>query len=198
MRSLVFIMPSNQGRGAVARQKIIETADLLFYQQGYHATSFTDIAESAGIPRGNFYYYFKSKEEILDHVIEERIRRFNALLAQWSKSLATPKQRFDALFQMLDNEADHVAKYGCPMGTLSAEMAKTSPHLKKLNSKHFVVLKDWLVEQFTDMGLPDDADYLALSMLSRLQGISMIASVFGDACFFRAELKQLNSWIESL
>ncbi|HSX63230.1 MAG TPA: helix-turn-helix domain-containing protein, partial [Pseudoxanthomonas sp.] len=48
------------------RDHIVEAADQLFYQQGYERTSFSDIAEAVQISRGNFYYHFKSKDEILD------------------------------------------------------------------------------------------------------------------------------------
>ncbi|MDH5192012.1 MAG: TetR/AcrR family transcriptional regulator, partial [Gammaproteobacteria bacterium] len=59
---------SNEAMGAKGeanRQHIVDVADNLFYQKGYNQTSFTDIAEASEIPRGNFYYYFKTKDEIL-------------------------------------------------------------------------------------------------------------------------------------
>lgn len=50
------------------REQIVESADRLFYQQGYENTSFADIAQAVHISRGNFYYHFKSKDQILDAV----------------------------------------------------------------------------------------------------------------------------------
>ena len=52
-------------KGENNRARIIEAADELFYKRGYNQTSFSDIADITGIPRGNFYYYFKTKEGIL-------------------------------------------------------------------------------------------------------------------------------------
>ena len=46
-------------KGENNRTRIIEAADQLFYKHGYNQTSFSDIADITGIPRGNFYYYFK-------------------------------------------------------------------------------------------------------------------------------------------
>ena len=46
------------------RDQIVEAADRLFYRQGYEHTSFADIADAVQISRGNFYYHFKSKDEI--------------------------------------------------------------------------------------------------------------------------------------
>ena len=55
------------------RANIIDAADQLFYRQGYEHTSFADIADVVQISRGNFYYHFKSKDEILDAVINLRL-----------------------------------------------------------------------------------------------------------------------------
>ena len=70
MESEVLIVDS---RGAENRQRIVDAARDLFYEKGYIATSFTDIARAADIPRGNFYYYFKTKDEILIDVIKSRL-----------------------------------------------------------------------------------------------------------------------------
>ena len=57
------------------RQRIIEAANRLFYHRGYNQTSFSDVVEAAGVPRGNIYYYFKTKDEILEAAIDHRIER---------------------------------------------------------------------------------------------------------------------------
>ena len=73
-------LPTEQGEAV--RQKIVDSANQLFYHRGYNQTSFSDIAEAAGVPRGNFYYYFKSKDDILGAVVDGRIERVRAMLAQ--------------------------------------------------------------------------------------------------------------------
>lgn len=55
--------------GRVIRDHIVAAADPLFYRQGFEHTSFAAIADAVQISRGNFYYYFKSKDKILDAVI---------------------------------------------------------------------------------------------------------------------------------
>jgi AcrR family transcriptional regulator len=54
-----------------ARERLLESAKILFSQKGYYATSVEDIVESAGFSKGNFYYYFKSKEELFNSLVEE-------------------------------------------------------------------------------------------------------------------------------
>lgn len=65
------------------RDHIVEAADQLFYRQGFEHTSFSDIADAVQISRGNFYYHFKSKDEILDAVINVRLANTRKMLERW-------------------------------------------------------------------------------------------------------------------
>ena len=72
-------------KGDNNRTRIIEAADQLFYQRGYNQTSFSDIADITGIPRGNFYYYFKTKDEILAAVVDARVAQYQEALTDCDK-----------------------------------------------------------------------------------------------------------------
>ena len=52
------------------KKLIMETALELFAENGYHATSMSQVAQKAGISKGLAYNYFKSKQEILDTIIK--------------------------------------------------------------------------------------------------------------------------------
>jgi AcrR family transcriptional regulator len=56
---------------SVARERLLESAKILFSQRGYYATSVEDIVENAGFSKGTFYFYFKSKEELFKSLVEE-------------------------------------------------------------------------------------------------------------------------------
>lgn len=83
------------------RDLIVETADRLFYERGFDHTSFADIAGPVGISRGNFYYHFKSKDEILDAVIERRLANTAAMLATWTEGDDDPSARIRSFIDML-------------------------------------------------------------------------------------------------
>lgn len=51
------------------RNEILDTAEMLFYAKGYARTTVNDILQEIGIAKGTFYYYFKSKEEVMDAVV---------------------------------------------------------------------------------------------------------------------------------
>jgi len=56
---------------AERKKEIMDTAQALFYQNGYANTSVNFIIESIGISKGTFYHYFKSKEDLLDKIVDE-------------------------------------------------------------------------------------------------------------------------------
>ncbi|MDR1212296.1 MAG: TetR/AcrR family transcriptional regulator [Spirochaetaceae bacterium] len=55
------------------RKEILDAAEKLFAARGYEAATVNNILEAVKIAKGTFYYYFKSKEEVLDALIERRI-----------------------------------------------------------------------------------------------------------------------------
>jgi AcrR family transcriptional regulator len=55
------------------REEILDTAQALFGAKGYQQTSISDIVKTIGVAQGTFYYYFKSKEEVADAVIDRHI-----------------------------------------------------------------------------------------------------------------------------
>ena len=57
---IVLVLPQTRRKTVMStRELIVEKADTLFYEGGFEATSFADIAAAVGISRGNFYHHFK-------------------------------------------------------------------------------------------------------------------------------------------
>jgi len=83
------------------REQIVAAADGLFYRQGFAHTSFADIAEAVRISRGNFYYHFKTKDEILDAVIAQRLAGTRAMLARWEAESDDPADRIRSFIDTL-------------------------------------------------------------------------------------------------
>lgn len=54
----------------IRMNEILDAADKLFFSKGYNATTISDIAQKIGVAQGMLYYYFKSKEEVLERLLE--------------------------------------------------------------------------------------------------------------------------------
>lgn len=94
------------------RNEILDAANELFMKKGYDKTSTNEILEKVGIARGTLYYHFKSKEEIMDAIID----RFNDEIIRRAENIAHDRtipvlQRFIMVISAMkiDNgEGDHV------------------------------------------------------------------------------------------
>lgn len=89
------------------KQEILDAAEKLFGIKGFDNTSTGDILDAVGIARGTLYYHFKSKEEILDSVIERMTNR----LMQNAKEIVRNKElpvleRFTKAIMSLNVESE--------------------------------------------------------------------------------------------
>ncbi|MFI7429565.1 TetR/AcrR family transcriptional regulator [Micromonospora sp. NPDC049836] len=64
------------------RHRIQAVALELFTEQGYEKTSLREIAERLGVTKAALYYHFKSKDEIVNSLVEDRLRRMDELI-EW-------------------------------------------------------------------------------------------------------------------
>ena len=179
------------------RDQIIEAADQLFYRRGYEHTSFSDIADAVCISRGNFYYHFKSKDEILDAVIELRLANTRKMLEQWDIEGKQPEDRIRSFINILIMNRAKIKLYGCPVGTLCAELAKLDHPSQTDANKLFTLFRTWLRQQFTLLGRTEDADELAMHLLARSQGVATLANAFHDEKFIKHEVRKMFDWLAS-
>jgi TetR/AcrR family transcriptional regulator, transcriptional repressor for nem operon len=179
------------------RDHIIEVADQLFYQRGYECTSFADIAHAVKISRGNFYYHFKSKDEILDAVIGLRLANTRKMLERWESEGKTPADRIRSFIHILIANQAKIKLYGCPVGTLCSELAKLDHPSQPDANELFTLFRTWLCKQFVLLGRKTDADALAMHLLARSQGVATLASAFHDEKFIKQEVRQMCEWLKA-
>ena len=113
-------------RGAATRDQILNAATRLIHLQGYHSTSLDDVLSESGVGKGNFYYYFRSKEDlgyaIIDRVIEGfRERTLQPVFADTSGDPIAQIHAF--LDRILDTQRQRNCVGGCPLGNLALELS---------------------------------------------------------------------------
>jgi TetR/AcrR family transcriptional repressor of nem operon len=179
------------------REHIVEAADRLFYRQGYEHTSFSDIANVVKISRGNFYFHFKSKDEILDAVINRRLADTRKMLNTWEIEGKSPAARIKCFIHILIANRADIERYGCPVGTLCSELGKLNHTARPEANELFTLFRTWLRRQFVLLGREHNADALAMHLLARSQGVAMLASSFQDEDFIRQEVDQMCAWLDA-
>ncbi|WP_417821701.1 TetR/AcrR family transcriptional regulator [Terasakiella sp.] len=176
------------------KERIIEAADDLFYRNGFEHTSFHDIAAAVGLSRGNFYYHFKTKDDILDAVIDLRMVRTKSLLNQWQDEGQTPMERIGCFAHILIVNMAKIKLYGCPLGTLSNELAKLEHSHQSRAKQLFILFQDWLSQQFRALDCGEKSEEFALHILGRSQGAATLATVFQDEALIRKEVDMMLHW----
>ncbi|MGQ2902923.1 MAG: TetR/AcrR family transcriptional regulator [Neoaquamicrobium sediminum] len=177
------------------RDLIVDKADALFYEGGFEATSFADIAAAVGISRGNFYHHFKTKDDILSAVIAHRMARTRAMLDDWQADGESPRERIFSFIRILVANRAQIMAYGCPVGTLCSELAKLDHAAQGRAAEIFGLFRDWLTEQFRALGAGERCGALALQLLARSQGVAVMATAFRDEAFIRSEVAEMERWL---
>lgn len=179
------------------RSRLIQTAVTLAYENGFRKTSLADIAAKADVPLGNIFYYFKTKDEIGEAIVAQRLSEFQTLRASWDQA-GTPKDRLQAFVQMTCDNRKLLAKGGCPLGTFCSELQKEGGALAKKASRLFAASLEWLEAQFREIGKGSTSKGLALQLMSSLQGASLLANAFRNPEIVTVETTRLKEWIQNL
>ena len=182
-------------KGKQNRERIVAAADNLFYQKGFNQTSFAEVAEASGIPKGNFYYYFKAKDELLNAVIDMRLDIIRDLLSDCEINHQQPIDRLSRVADVLANEADNVLHYGCPMGSLNSELGKTQEDLQGHAAEMFNLFVDWCEREFVALGKGEESRFLAMHLIAMLQGAALLSNVYSDRDFLENEVVTIKTWL---
>src|SRR5437868_13545359 len=161
------------------RTRLIETAMKLAYRNGYRETSLADIAEAAHVPVGNVYYYFKTKEELGEAVVERRLAQFREFREEIDR-LSSPKERLFAFVESIQGKREQLARGGCPLGGLCSELQKEGGALAKKSAALFTEPIGWLQKQFRAAGHDNDSRELAMHLFSAFQGMAAVAHGAND------------------
>lgn len=180
------------------RERIVDAANRLFYENGFEPTSFAAIAQAVGISRGNFYHHFKTKDEILEAVIEARLESTREMLARWDDGSTGPLDRIHRFIEIVVTNRADIENYGCPVGTLTNELAKLGHPARPHAVAVFEVFRTWLREQFEALGCTDDADELAMQVLAFSQGAAALSSAFHDGDFVEREVARIKGRLADL
>lgn len=184
-------------RKAHNRSRLLQAAEKATYRFGFGNTSIAKIAEEARIPLGNVYYYFKTKDEISEAIIDLRVSRFRKLLQEFDQA-DSPKERLCRFVQIKIKNSEDLARFGCPVGTLCSELRKLGGPSADKSKVLFTEALVWMEGHFRAMGKGEESRGLAVHLLSGTQGVSLLAHAFHDPQMIVAEAERLQQWIRSL
>lgn len=179
------------------RAHLIEATNKLVQQQGFNPTTLADIAAESKVPLGNVYYYFKTKEELGQALIDYRTDGYRNQLSEWDK-LPEPRERILAPIRAVASRCELVAQSGCPVGSLCQELHKDGGPLADKSAAMFTMMLEWLEAQFRSLGQGKKSADHALHLVSVVQGASLLANAFNDPTLILRETARLTEWVNAL
>jgi AcrR family transcriptional regulator len=184
------------GARAGKRERLVAAACRVLHEQGVEQTTLADIAQAAGVPVGNVYYYFKTKDQLVEAALRSHGDNLRARLSALEEH-GTPQGRLKGLIGEWVEQRELTARYGCPFGTLACELDKRTNGLDHTAAEVLGILTGWAEQQFQSMGRADARD-LAIALIASYQGVSLLTNTFRDPELVVREAHRLERWIDSL
>ncbi len=180
------------------RDRLIDSAAMLFHHNGLTSTSLADIAKHADIPIGNVYYYFKTKEELALAAISKRKEQFSAAYALLEEHIADPRQRLIEATYYFEKVRDEYTRFGCPIGKIISDADSEKDNVVQTASQVFEDFVTWAERQFRQLGQGSDSRRYAISLMAGIQGATVMAKSMRQPQIISDEVARLVQWMENL
>jgi TetR/AcrR family transcriptional repressor of nem operon len=173
------------------KQRLLDTAEKLFYARSYEDVGVQEICQEAGVKKGSFYHFFPSKRDLTLAILDASWNRFReTLLAQVFARDIPPLKRIERL---LDSQYQHHKAVkdktgqvmGCPYGNLAGEMSTQDEGIRERLKRIFRDLEAPIEEVLEEaMAVGDlaelDSRATAGAMVAYLEGLTLMAKTWND------------------
>lgn len=123
-----------------SKEKILASAKELFHEYGFQQTSVDEILKKSGVTKSNFYYHFKSKEELGLIILERFIKQYEAdvLMKTLGNKSLSPSGRLVEFYNSVKTfHRDLQNPKGCPFGNMAIEMSGSNENFREKLSAFF-------------------------------------------------------------
>jgi TetR/AcrR family transcriptional regulator, transcriptional repressor for nem operon len=186
------------------RERIILAAVELFYTNGYEATGMAQILKKSRANSGSFYFFFKSKEELLDAVLDWYLANLKPIVLE--PVYRVTQDPIERIFGLLDAYRGKIVAtdftFTCPIGRLALEI---DPARRKIHSKIAANFSAWtaavrhsLETAASRFPAGTDFDQLAQLVLTVMEGGVMQARAHRSIVPFDSSVAQLRHHIDQL
>lgn len=165
-------------KSSETRQRIIDAAYTLFYQIGFIRTGVDAIADAAGITKRTLYQHFRSKDELIEAVLEHQRKMALERIRRWADCLTgKPDQMVMMLFEKLAQWANQNEWQGSGFTRAAVEFADQPGHpARKVARRQKEEVEMCLVEKFAAQNL-DNVEQLVREVLLLIEGCQSLALI---------------------
>jgi TetR/AcrR family transcriptional repressor of nem operon len=186
------------------RERLVEAARILFWEQGYSPTGIAQILKAADAGSGSLYYFFPTKEDLLLAVLEWYKANLWPMVVQPVFDRVTDP--IERVFGILDGYrqqlvATHCDR-GCPVGNLALELATSHLAARELLAENFtgwrMAIERCLEDAAGRLPASLDREQLALHVLITMEGAVMLARTYHSVEPYDAAVTQLRDYVDRL
>lgn len=191
-------------KGDITRNVIIERAAPIFNRKGYSGTSLADIMEATGLQKGGIYNHFSGKDDIALEAFEYS---FAILRGRYRRALREAgmdyqKQLLALMIVFEHNVEDPPIAGGCPILNTAVDSDDTHPLLRRRARQ---ALDEWrdtmrrIIAKGQQKGVFHtnvDGDEVATTVISLLEGATMMSQLYRDALYIRRAMTHVRQYLD--
>jgi TetR/AcrR family transcriptional repressor of nem operon len=187
------------------RTRLLEAGQRLMLRRGFTATPVDEVCSEAGLTKGSFFHYFKSKDEFAEAVLDHNWSSTQLFLRSASDKVHDP---LDRLHRYLDLfvavAADPRVEKSCLFGNLSQELAPTHLALRAACNQGFARWTEQVARELDEAkkahppAVDFDSASLAAHFVSIYEGSLVLAKAAGDAQVLADNVEHFRSYLVTL
>ncbi|SMO57216.1 TetR/AcrR family transcriptional regulator [Melghirimyces algeriensis] len=180
---------------SIKKEAILDTAESLFYDHGFHAIGLKKILEEANVAIMTLYNHFSSKEQLIEEILKRRESQYWLYLDSFvEEGSASP---FLQVVKAHVNWLNDKGKNGCMFLRAMEEFAGTDNQIENIARNHKNKLLKYLRDLGQKSGYANDED-IAFQMTVLLEGATSMAEIVGPQQAGKQAISMaqslLNTW----
>jgi TetR/AcrR family transcriptional regulator, transcriptional repressor for nem operon len=187
------------------KQKIIETAAIVFNKNGYAGSSIADIMRLTGLAKSGIYHHFKNKDEIAVAAFDYTL---GLILEAVMAKVSSQDTAIDRLHAFVDSfqgfTTQPVGAGGCPILNTAVESDDTHP-LLRIHVQEAVNSIRALITSIIELGIRQgelseitDREQVSTILLATIEGAIMMSKLYGNDIYLDRAIEHLHQYINSL
>ena len=161
------------------KERIIETASDLFYNQGYNQTGINQIIAEAGVAKASMYQHFRSKEDIAVAYLKQRHINWIGSLQDFVSTKTTNKEKLIASFDYLHSWLTEVSFRGCGWQNIITDLPSDHDKIKNQAILHKNDVRAWVHKLLKEDGEYSDeqAEQVGDEVIILLEGAIILSQI---------------------
>lgn len=172
-------------KGEESRHRLIRCASELFWKNGYFATGVSEILKFAELPKGSFYFYFKSKDELAVEVIAY----YQMVLTEKFQVIAKEndwESFVKRIFQEVLEGTEGEVFLGCPLAVIGMETAVNKPEIAVSYASALEEIRRIFKEVLLNSGLSEvQGETLSHRLLFAYQGGVLLGRIHTNTSYLK-------------